>query len=181
MLFILISLCPVASQSSSSSASDDTIILNFTMCDPPEEAAAVEGSLPKRPCHINYEGKAVGSWHLDVVPFDWLFFMEALSCLISNFLTSIIVDWKNPDNKAWRWTHHARVCKNQVSDRCNQKTDDKHTCCWDDSNTWVRKMFVDVLLFFYCDVQRQLSDGHHLISTLGHLPLKVWEWCMHRG
>ncbi|XP_034552483.1 uncharacterized protein LOC117821998 isoform X1 [Notolabrus celidotus] len=45
--------------SSSSSASDDTIILNFTMCDPPEEAATAEGSQPKRPCHINYEAKAL--------------------------------------------------------------------------------------------------------------------------
>ncbi|XP_073719706.1 uncharacterized protein [Misgurnus anguillicaudatus] len=49
-----------ASQSPScSGASDDTIILNFTMCDPVEEAVATEGSQPKRPCHINYEAKAL--------------------------------------------------------------------------------------------------------------------------
>ncbi|XP_030279373.1 uncharacterized protein LOC115585259 isoform X2 [Sparus aurata] len=40
-------------------ASDDTIILNFTMCDPPEEADVGEGSQPKRPCHIHYEAKAL--------------------------------------------------------------------------------------------------------------------------
>ncbi|CAM4532181.1 unnamed protein product [Leuciscus chuanchicus] len=49
-----------ASQSSScSGTSDDTVILNFTMCDPVEEEAAAEGSQPKRPCHINYEAKAL--------------------------------------------------------------------------------------------------------------------------
>ncbi|CAI5670013.1 unnamed protein product [Oreochromis niloticus] len=47
------------SSSSSSSPSDDTIVLNFTMCDPPEEAATTEGRQPKRPCHINYEAKAL--------------------------------------------------------------------------------------------------------------------------
>ncbi|XP_026005745.1 uncharacterized protein LOC113010752 [Astatotilapia calliptera] len=47
------------SLSSSSSPSDDTIILNFTMCEPPEEAATTEGRQPKRPCHINYEAKAL--------------------------------------------------------------------------------------------------------------------------
>ncbi|XP_058490287.1 uncharacterized protein LOC131464160 [Solea solea] len=49
----------LSSSSSCSAASDDTIILNFTMCDPPEEAAAVEGSRPKKPCHINFEAKAL--------------------------------------------------------------------------------------------------------------------------
>ncbi|KAM3593311.1 uncharacterized protein V6R79_010133 [Siganus canaliculatus] len=29
------------------------------MCDPPEEAAAAEGSEPKRPCHINIKAKAL--------------------------------------------------------------------------------------------------------------------------
>ncbi|KAK2829408.1 hypothetical protein Q7C36_017398 [Tachysurus vachellii] len=49
-----------ASQSSSClGSSDDTVILNFTMRDPVEEEAAAEGSQPKRPCHINYEVKAV--------------------------------------------------------------------------------------------------------------------------
>ncbi|KAM9447084.1 uncharacterized protein Hap1MRO34_023537 [Clarias gariepinus] len=49
-----------ASQSSScSGTSDDTVILNFTMCDPVEEIAAAERSQPKRPCHINYEAKAL--------------------------------------------------------------------------------------------------------------------------
>ncbi|XDV17220.1 hypothetical protein PO909_016589, partial [Leuciscus waleckii] len=49
-----------ASQSSScSGTSDDTVILNFTICDPVEEEAAAEGSQPKRPCHINYEAKAL--------------------------------------------------------------------------------------------------------------------------
>ncbi|CAB1435190.1 unnamed protein product [Pleuronectes platessa] len=47
-----------STSSSCSAASDDTIILNFTMCDPPEEAAAVEGSQAKKPCHINFEAKA---------------------------------------------------------------------------------------------------------------------------
>ncbi|KAI3369245.1 hypothetical protein L3Q82_007788 [Scortum barcoo] len=47
-----------ASLSSPSSASDDTIKMNFTMCNTPEEAAAAEGSRPTRPCHINYEAKA---------------------------------------------------------------------------------------------------------------------------
>ncbi|TMS13370.1 hypothetical protein E3U43_018445 [Larimichthys crocea] len=47
-----------STSSSCSAASDDTIILNFTMCDPPDEAAAVEGSQPKKPCHINFEAKA---------------------------------------------------------------------------------------------------------------------------
>ncbi|ROL42068.1 Zinc finger MYM-type protein 1 [Anabarilius grahami] len=46
--------------SSCSGTSDDTVILNFTMCDPVEEEAAAEGSQPKRPCHINYEAKADG-------------------------------------------------------------------------------------------------------------------------
>ncbi|XP_049447697.1 uncharacterized protein LOC125898086 [Epinephelus fuscoguttatus] len=45
------------SLSSCSAACEDTIILNFTMCDPPEEAAVAEGSQPKRPCHINCEAK----------------------------------------------------------------------------------------------------------------------------
>ncbi|KAF7690033.1 hypothetical protein HF521_011837 [Silurus meridionalis] len=44
--------------SSSSGTSDDTFILNFTMCDTVKEEAAAEGSQPKRPCHINYEAKA---------------------------------------------------------------------------------------------------------------------------
>ncbi|XP_058626032.1 uncharacterized protein LOC131536881 [Onychostoma macrolepis] len=49
-----------ASQSSScSGTSDDTVILNFMMCDPVEEVAAAEGSQPKRPCHINYEAKVL--------------------------------------------------------------------------------------------------------------------------
>ncbi|GAA6094018.1 uncharacterized protein LOC113118512 [Tachysurus ichikawai] len=49
-----------ASQSSScTGSSDDTIILNFTMCDPVEEEAAAKGSQPKRPCHINYGAKAL--------------------------------------------------------------------------------------------------------------------------
>ncbi|XP_028441557.1 uncharacterized protein LOC114560405 isoform X1 [Perca flavescens] len=48
------------SQSSScSGTSDDTIILNFTMCDDVEEVAAGEGTQPKTPCHINYEAKAL--------------------------------------------------------------------------------------------------------------------------
>ncbi|KAK6294142.1 hypothetical protein J4Q44_G00349720 [Coregonus suidteri] len=45
--------------SSCSGTSDDTIILNFTVCDDVEEVAAGEGSQPKRPCHINYEAKAL--------------------------------------------------------------------------------------------------------------------------
>ncbi|KAK6321749.1 hypothetical protein J4Q44_G00087250 [Coregonus suidteri] len=45
--------------SSCSGTSDDTIILNFTVCDNVEEVAAGEGSQPKRPCHINYEAKAL--------------------------------------------------------------------------------------------------------------------------
>ncbi|XP_059181027.1 uncharacterized protein LOC131959826 [Centropristis striata] len=45
--------------SSCSAASEDTIILNFTMCDPPEEAAAAQGSQPKRPCHIMAESTVV--------------------------------------------------------------------------------------------------------------------------
>ncbi|XP_035998836.1 uncharacterized protein LOC118564540 [Fundulus heteroclitus] len=49
----------LSSSSSSSVASDDTIILNFTTCDPSEEEATAEGSQPKRPCHINYEAKAL--------------------------------------------------------------------------------------------------------------------------
>ncbi|XP_076613140.1 uncharacterized protein LOC143336740 [Chaetodon auriga] len=51
----------LSSSSSCSVTSDDTIILNFTMCDPPEEAAGAEGSEPepKRPCHINNEAKAL--------------------------------------------------------------------------------------------------------------------------
>ncbi|XP_060938901.1 uncharacterized protein LOC133015666 [Limanda limanda] len=48
-----------STSSSCSAASDDTIILNVTMCDPPEEAAAVEGSQPKKPCHINCGAKAL--------------------------------------------------------------------------------------------------------------------------
>ncbi|XP_030587923.1 uncharacterized protein LOC115782070 isoform X1 [Archocentrus centrarchus] len=48
-----------SSSSSSSVTSDDTIILNFTMCDPSEEEATAEGSQPKRPCHINYEAQAL--------------------------------------------------------------------------------------------------------------------------
>ncbi|GAA6069268.1 uncharacterized protein LOC120484307 [Tachysurus ichikawai] len=49
-----------ASQSSScSGSSDDTVILNFMMCDTVEEEAAAEGSQPNRPCHINYEAKAL--------------------------------------------------------------------------------------------------------------------------
>ncbi|MED6254421.1 hypothetical protein ATANTOWER_025909 [Ataeniobius toweri] len=46
------------SSSSFSATSDDTIILNFTMCDPSEEATA-EGSQPNRPCNINYEAQAL--------------------------------------------------------------------------------------------------------------------------
>ncbi|CAL8295164.1 unnamed protein product [Lota lota] len=45
--------------SSCSGTSDDTIILNFTVCDDVEEVAAGEGSQPKRLCHINYEAKAL--------------------------------------------------------------------------------------------------------------------------
>ncbi|KAI5094550.1 hypothetical protein C0J45_16274 [Silurus meridionalis] len=45
--------------SSCSGTSDDTIILNYTLCDPVEEEAAAEESHPKRPCHINYEAKAI--------------------------------------------------------------------------------------------------------------------------
>ncbi|XP_037304448.2 uncharacterized protein si:ch211-277p15.1 [Pungitius pungitius] len=46
-----------ASQSSCPGTSKDTVILNFTRCDPIEEEAAAEESQPKRPCHINLEAK----------------------------------------------------------------------------------------------------------------------------
>ncbi|KAL7381300.1 hypothetical protein ABVT39_003530 [Epinephelus coioides] len=51
----------LSSSSSCSAACEDTIILNFTMCDPPEEAAVAEGSQPKRPCNINCEVKEIES------------------------------------------------------------------------------------------------------------------------
>uniref|UniRef100_A0A1A8NN88 Si:dkey-103d23.3 n=3 Tax=Nothobranchius TaxID=28779 RepID=A0A1A8NN88_9TELE len=51
------SLSPLAT--SSSASSDDTIILNFTMCDPAEDSATDGGSQPKKPCHINYEALAL--------------------------------------------------------------------------------------------------------------------------
>ncbi|KAF7709022.1 hypothetical protein HF521_018079 [Silurus meridionalis] len=44
--------------SSCSGTSDDTVILNYKLCDPVEEEAAAKGSQPKRPRHINYEAKA---------------------------------------------------------------------------------------------------------------------------
>lgn len=47
-----------SSVSSYSAASDNTVILNFSMCDP-EEATTPEGSQRTRPWHINDEAKAV--------------------------------------------------------------------------------------------------------------------------
>lgn len=55
---LFIFLASVSSPSSSSVASDNTVILNFTMRDHPEEAAAAKGSQPKRPCCINCEAKS---------------------------------------------------------------------------------------------------------------------------
>ncbi|XP_031440292.1 uncharacterized protein LOC116224474 [Clupea harengus] len=48
-----------ASQSSPCSVtSEDTVILNFSMCDD-EEASPVGASQPKKPCRMNYEAKAL--------------------------------------------------------------------------------------------------------------------------
>lgn len=44
-----------------STASDDIVILNFSV-DSAEEPVGVQGSQPKRPCRINYEAKAVSLW-----------------------------------------------------------------------------------------------------------------------
>ncbi|KAK0134007.1 hypothetical protein N1851_030443 [Merluccius polli] len=50
---------PQSTSSPCSIASEDTVILNFSLCDPAEEPVAAEGSQPKRPCRINYEAKAL--------------------------------------------------------------------------------------------------------------------------
>ncbi|KAK0149216.1 hypothetical protein N1851_010256 [Merluccius polli] len=50
---------PQSTSSPYSIASEDTVILNFSLCDPAEEPVAAEGSQPKRPCRINYEAKAL--------------------------------------------------------------------------------------------------------------------------
>ncbi|XP_059892875.1 uncharacterized protein LOC132446569 [Gadus macrocephalus] len=50
---------PQSTSSPCSIASEDTMILNFSLCDPAEEPVAAEGSQPKRPCRINYEAKAL--------------------------------------------------------------------------------------------------------------------------
>lgn len=53
---------PQFTSSPRSTASDDTVILNSSQLDPAEEPIAAQGSQPKRPCHINYEAKAVSVW-----------------------------------------------------------------------------------------------------------------------
>ncbi|KAK5855804.1 hypothetical protein PBY51_007446 [Eleginops maclovinus] len=50
---------PQSTSSPRSTASEDTVILNFSLCDPAEEPVAAGGSQPKRPCRINYEAKAL--------------------------------------------------------------------------------------------------------------------------
>ncbi|CAL8282882.1 unnamed protein product [Gadus morhua 'NCC'] len=50
---------PQSTSSPCSIASEDTVILNFSLCDPAEEPVAAEGSQPKRPCRTNYEAKAL--------------------------------------------------------------------------------------------------------------------------
>ncbi|KAL2079825.1 hypothetical protein ACEWY4_025569 [Coilia grayii] len=50
---------PQSTSSPCSIASEDTVIPNFSVCDPAEEPVAAEGSQPKRPCRINYEAKAL--------------------------------------------------------------------------------------------------------------------------
>ena len=48
-----------------------------------------------------------------------------------------LADWKNLDDKAWRWPCHGGVCENEIIYRFNQKTAHQHTYCRDDGNTWV--------------------------------------------
>ncbi|XP_063058531.1 uncharacterized protein LOC134452092 isoform X2 [Engraulis encrasicolus] len=57
---------PQFTSSPGSTASDDTVILNFSLLEPAEEPlepaeepVAAQGSQPKRPCRINYEAKTL--------------------------------------------------------------------------------------------------------------------------
>ncbi|KAF4116564.1 hypothetical protein G5714_004053 [Onychostoma macrolepis] len=139
-----------ASQSSScSGTSDDTVILNFMMCDPVEEVAAAEGSQPKRPCHINYEAKVELIAPVISVSSDRLVTSHCV-----NLSHEIICDSADGSNFSRETIFRAR---NQTAvtpnpDVLNEVTPDLQLS---DQWWWISALIVIVLLVLICFLLRK--------------------------